>query len=255
MCSILGILDICSDPKELRALALRLSKRQRHRGPDWSGIYSSDRAILAHERLAIVDPESGAQPLFSADGTRVLAVNGEIYNHRAIRRRLSSYPFRTGSDCEVILALYDAKGVDFLDELNGIFAFVLYDERADRWLVARDPIGVVPLYMGHDACGNVYFASEMKALIDVCTTIRDFPPGHYLDSAAGPEPVRYYSPAWRDYDNVRGVPADPAKIREALEAAVQRQLMSDEPYGVLLTGGLDSSAITALARRFKERRV
>lgn len=255
MCSVLGILDLKTDPKEARSLALRLSKRQRHRGPDWSGIYSGPRAVLAHERLAIVDIDSGAQPLYSADRSRILAVNGEIYNHRAIRRRLSHYPFQTGSDCEVILALYDERGADFLNELNGIFAFVLYDERADRYLIARDPIGVMPLYMGKDAHGNTYVASEMKALTGVCTTISDFPPGHYLDSARGERPVRYYAPSWEDYAVVRGNCADPADVRAALEAAVQRQMMSDVPYGVLLSGGLDSSIIAAVAHRFRERRI
>lgn len=256
MCSILGILELKTDPQEARALALRLSKRQRHRGPDWSGIYSGPRAVIAHERLAIVDPESGAQPLYSTDRTRVLAVNGEIYNHQDLRRRLSPrYAFQTRSDCEVILALYEAKGPDLLHDLNGIFAFVLYDERADRYLIARDPIGVVPLYMGRDRAGNVFVASEMKALIDVCVEIEDFPPGHYLDSASGNKPVRYYHPSWERYESVRGNAFDPALLRTALEAAVERQLMSDVPYGVLLSGGLDSSIITALARRFKERRI
>ncbi len=254
MCSVLGILELKTDPAAMRALALRLSKRLRHRGPDWSGVYSSERAILAHERLAIVDVDSGAQPLTSADGKRVLAVNGEIYNHRAIRQRLSSYPFKTGSDCEVILALYDEQGPGFLNELNGIFAFVLYDEEKDRYLIARDPIGVMPLYTGHDEHGNFFVASEMKALVDVCKTIRDFPPGHYLDSQVG-EPVRYYEPTWRDYETVSRVPADPRAIRTALEQAVQRQLMSDVPYGVLLSGGLDSSLLTAVARQFKDRRI
>jgi asparagine synthase (glutamine-hydrolysing) len=255
MCSILGILDLKTDPKEMRRLALRLSKRQRHRGPDWSGIYAGERAILAHERLAIVDVDSGAQPLYSADRKHVLAVNGEIYNHRAIREAHRDYPFQTGSDCEVILALYAEKGASFLNELNGIFAFVLYDAERDRYLVARDPIGVMPLYTGHDEHGNFYVASEMKALIEVCKTIRDFPPGHFLDSSIGPEPVRYYEPTWREYEAVRGQPFDGTKLRESLESAVQRQLMSDVPYGVLLSGGLDSSILTAIARKFKERRI
>lgn len=255
MCSILGVLDLQTDPKALRTLALRLSTRQRHRGPDWSGIYSGERAILVHERLAIVDVESGAQPLYSADRTRVLAVNGEIYNHRSLAASLPDYPFQTGSDCEVLLALYDQKGADFLNDLNGIFAFALYDEREDRYLIARDPIGVMPLYYGRDAHGTLFVASEMKALVDVCTTLADFPPGHYLDSAAGETPIRYYTPSWRDYETVRGGPTDPAAIRTALEGAVRRQLMSDVPYGVLLSGGLDSSLIAALAHRFKARRI
>lgn len=254
MCSVLGILEIETDPAPLRGRALELSRRMRHRGPDWSGIYAGRRAILAHERLAIVDVGSGAQPLYSPDRTRVLAVNGEIYNHREIRRRLAHYPFTTGSDGEVILALYDEKGPAFLNELDGIFAFVLYDEARDRYLVARDPIGVMPLYTGWDEEGRFYVASEMKALTGVCKSIRDFPPGHYLDSEVG-EPVRYYEPHWRDYEAVRGVPFDAAALRAALERAVERQLMSDVPWGVLLSGGLDSSLLTALARRLKERRI
>lgn len=264
MCSILGILDIKTDASRLRRLALRLTRRQRHRGPDWNGIYSSERAILAHERLAIVDVDSGTQPLRSADGTQVLAVNGETYNHREIRKHFPEYPFQTGSDCEVILALYDANGAapgvdEMLNRMNGIFAFVLYDGARDRYLVARDPIGVMPLYTGLDEHGNFYVASEMKALIDVCKTIRDFPPGHYLMSEPGNsqvgKPMRYYEPAWRDYENVRGVAADPTRMRMALENAVRRQLMSDVPYGVLLSGGLDSSILAAVARKFKERRI
>lgn len=254
MCSILGIFDLKTDPRELRRLALRLSKKQRHRGPDWSGIYSGDRAILAHERLAIVDVDSGAQPLYSADRTRILAVNGEIYNHRTIRREHRDYPFQTGSDCEVILALYGAQGPAFLNDLNGIFAFALYDAETDRYLVARDPIGVMPLYTGYDEHGNFYVASEMKALIGVCKTIEDFPPGHYLDSQVG-HPVRYYEPTWRTHETVQGGPTDASAIREALEKAVQRQMMSDVPYGVLLSGGLDSSILTAVAHRYRARRV
>lgn len=254
MCSVLGILEIKTDPARLRARALELSRRMRHRGPDWSGIYSGARAILAHERLAIVDVDSGAQPLYSADRTRVLAVNGEIYDHREIRRRLAHYPFTTGSDCEVILALYDEKGSAFLNDLNGIFAFVLYDEARDRYLIARDPIGVMPLYTGYDEDGNLYVASEMKALVGVCKTVEEFPPGHYLDSEVG-EPVRYYQPSWREHSRVKDVPADPSALRAALEAAVARQLMTDVPYGVLLSGGLDSSLLTAIAHRHKARRV
>jgi asparagine synthase (glutamine-hydrolysing) len=255
MCSILGIFDLRTDLAPLRATALELSKRMRHRGPDWSGVYCSPRAILAHERLAIVDVEHGAQPLFSPDGELVLAVNGEIYNHRQLRAGLTApYPFQTESDCEVILALYRQEGPAFLNRLNGIFAFALYDAAADRYLVARDPIGVMPLYLGWDADGNLFVASEMKALVDHCRRIEDFPPGHYLDSREG-KPVRYYQPTWREYAAVEGVPVDVAVLREALERAVARQLMSDVPYGVLLSGGLDSSLITAIAARFARRRI
>jgi len=255
MCSILGILDVRTDVRELRELALALSKKQRHRGPDWSGIYTGDRAILAHERLAIVGVDTGAQPLFNAAGTQALAVNGEIYNHQDLRRALREpYPFKTHSDCEVILPLYAERGAAFLNDLNGIFAFVLYDAERDRYLVARDPIGVMPLFTGHDEHGNFYVASEMKALVGTCRTIRDFPPGCYLESGMT-EPRRYYEPAWRDYEAVRGKTCDPRTLRDALEDAVERQLMSDVPYATLLSGGLDSSVIAAAARKFAGRRV
>lgn len=255
MCSILGILDVKSDPTALRAQALRLSKIQRHRGPDWSGIYASDRAILAHERLAIVDVLHGAQPLLNESGTHALAVNGEIYNHRELRSTLREhYTFKTDSDCEIILALYQEKGIDFLDDLNGIFAFVLYDADRDRYVIGRDHIGVIPLYTGRDEDGNLYVSSEMKALVPICRTITEFPAGHVWDSEEG-EPRQYYRRAWRDYDAVADNPAELQVIREALEAAVKRQLMSDVPYGVLLSGGLDSSIIAAVAKRFAARRV
>ena len=269
MCSVLGIFEIepgvNGDPgaADLRRRALDLSRRQRHRGPDWSGVYAGERAILAHERLSIVDVESGAQPLFGPGppgDTSVLAVNGEIYNHAALEGGVArGYPFRTRSDCEVILALYEGRPDDpaaWLNELSGIFAFALYDEARDRYLIARDPIGVMPLYTGRDIEGRLYVASEMKALIDTCPEIHDFPPGHLLDSRDGDgRPVPYYEPAWRDYGAVADGPTDPGRVREALEAAVHRQLMSDVPYGVLLSGGLDSSIISALAMRFSRRRV
>ena len=254
MCSILGILELKSDPGPLRELALQMSRRQRHRGPDWSGIYATDRAILAHERLAIVDFDNGAQPLYSPERRRILSVNGEIYNHRQIRSSFPDYRFTTGSDCEVILALYDRHGADFLSRLNGIFAFVLFDEVTGRYLIARDPIGVVPLYTGRDLDGNLFVASELKALHGHCKTIEEFPPGHVWDSDVG-RPVRYYDPTWRDYDNVRGKPVDLLALRQALDDAVKRQLMSDVPYGVLLSGGLDSSLTSALAHRHASRRV
>lgn len=255
MCSILGILDIKSDPQALRRTAVRLSRRQRHRGPDWSGIYATDRAILAHERLAIVDVTHGAQPLLNEPGTHALAVNGEIYNHRELRAALARpYAFRTESDCEVILALYRDHDVEFLPKLNGIFAFVLYDAEQERYLVARDHIGIVPLYMGEDEHGNVYVASEMKALVPVCASVWEFPPGHYLDSRAG-TPVQWYNPAWRPFEAVADAPAEPRVIRDALTRAVERQLMSDVPYGVLLSGGLDSSIIAATAAKYSARRV
>ncbi len=254
MCSILGILELQTDPTQLRETALRLSKRQRHRGPDWTGCFASNRAILAHERLAIVDPHGGAQPLMGRDDQVVLAVNGEIYNHRELRERLADYPFRTGSDCEVILALYESEGADFLDQLSGIFAFVLYDQRRDRYVIGRDPMGVMPLFTGRDEHGNLFVASEMKALTEVCRSIEDFPPGSVLDSEVG-EPKRYYTPSWREYEAVQGKSVDLPALHRALDDAVKRQLMSDVPYGVLLSGGLDSSLTSALAQRHARRRV
>jgi asparagine synthase (glutamine-hydrolysing) len=255
MCSILGIFELRTDVADLRALALQLSKKMRHRGPDWSGIYAGERAILVHERLAIVDIENGAQPLYSADGAKVLAVNGEIYNHQILERRLATpYAFATRSDCEVILALYEQRGVDFLNDLNGIFAFALWDAARGRYLIARDPMGVMPLYTGRDEHGSFYVASELKALAGICRTIEDFPPGHYLDSAVG-HPVRYYQPAWRDYDVAAKARVDLDALRISLERAVERQLMCDVPYGVLLSGGLDSSLVSALAQRHSKQRI
>jgi len=255
MCSILAVLDIKSDPAELRARALRLSRLQRHRGPDWSGVYACGRAVLAHERLAIVDVLHGAQPLLNEEGTHALAVNGEIYNHRELRAALAApHAFRTESDCEVILPLYREHGAGFLDLLNGIFAFVLYDAERDRWLIARDHLGIVPLYTGRDERGNLYVASEMKALVPVCRTVAEFPPGHVWESGED-APRPWYRREWRDYDAVAGRPAEPAAIRAALEEAVRRQMMCDVPYGVLLSGGLDSSVIAATAARFAARRV
>ncbi|MEL6617169.1 MAG: asparagine synthase B, partial [Bacteroidota bacterium] len=255
MCSSLALLDLQTDPASARATAVRLSGLQRHRGPDWSGVFASDRAVLAHERLAIVDVMGGAQPLLSPDGAQALAVNGEIYNHRLLRQRLERpYAFQTESDCEVLLPLYREKGAAFLDDLVGIFAFVLVDTERDRYLIARDPMGVMPLYTGRDAKGTLYVASEMKALVPVCETIKVFPPGHVWDSEVG-RPVRYYSRDWASYDAVAGAPAEPLAVREALEDAIRRQLMTDVPYGVLLSGGLDSSIVAATAQRFARHRV
>ena len=232
-----------------------MSKKLRHRGPDWSGIYSGGTVILAHERLSIVDPESGGQPLFTSDRKQVLAVNGEIYNHKEIRREYAGrYEFQTGSDCEVILALYRDKGIDFLEHLSGIFAFVLYDEERDEFLIARDPIGVIPLYIGYDSDGTVYVASELKALEGQCERYEPFLPGHYYWSRE-PGMKRYYKRDWFDYAAVQDNPSSVELIREALESAVKRQLMSDVPYGVLLSGGLDSSVISAIAEKYSEMRI
>jgi asparagine synthase (glutamine-hydrolysing) len=255
MCSILAILEIRGDAAAMRERALALSASLRHRGPDWSGVFADDRAVLAHERLAIVDPESGAQPLLDVAGELALAVNGEIYNHRELAARLvDEYAFRTRSDCEVILPLYRARGVDFLNDLNGIFAFVLFDRRSGGYLIARDPIGVVPLYTGRDERGRLYVASEMKALVGTCVSIEEFPPGCYL-TAETPSPVRWYAPAWRDHDAVVASPVAPVELGRALQDAVHRQLMCDVPYGVLLSGGLDSSLVAAVAARFAAHRV
>lgn len=255
MCSIFGILDIKSDAQALRPVALEMSKKLRHRGPDWSGIYSSEKAILAHERLAIVGLNSGAQPLYSADKKHILAVNGEIYNHKEIRARYEGkYDFQTDSDCEVILALYQEMGADLLEELNGIFAFVLYDEEKDTYLVGRDHIGIIPLYQGYDEHGNYYVASEMKALVPVCKTVSEFPPGCYYGSGDA-EPQRYYIRDWNEYAAVQGNSTSKEELTEALEAAVKRQLMTDVPYGVLLSGGLDSSITSAVAKRFAAMRI
>ena len=255
MCGIVGIFQIKEQTKELRKKALKMSQKIRHRGPDWSGIYVGKTAILAHERLSIVDPQSGGQPLYSPDKKQALAVNGEIYNHRDIRERYAGrYEFQTGSDCEVILALYRDKGIDFLEDLNGIFAFALYDEEKDEYLIARDPIGVIPLYIGKDNEGRVYVASELKALEGFCDEYEPFLPGHYYWSREG-KMTRWYKRDWTSYDAVKDNPASVQDVHDALEAAVQRQLMSDVPYGVLLSGGLDSSVISAIAKKYSAMRV
>ena len=255
MCGIVAILNVKEQTQQLRQKALGMSHKIRHRGPDWSGIYCGKSAILAHERLSIVDPESGGQPLFSPDGKQILAVNGEIYNHQEIRKRYEGeYEFQTGSDCEVILALYQDKGIDFLEELSGIFAFVLYDEERDEFLIARDPIGVIPLYIGYDDDGKVYVASELKALEGQCQSYEPFLPGHYYWSGEG-RMHRYYHRDWMSYEAVKDNEASSEDIRQALRAAVKRQLMSDVPYGVLLSGGLDSSVVSAIAEKYSEMRI
>lgn len=255
MCGIAAIFNIKEQTSSLRDKALKMAKKIRHRGPDWSGIYCGGSAILAHERLSIVDPESGGQPLYSPDKKQVLAVNGEIYNHRDIRKQFEGkYEFQTGSDCEVILALYREKGINFLEDLNGIFAFALYDEEKDDFLIARDPIGVIPLYIGYDSDGKVYCASELKALEGFCERYEPFLPGHYYWGKEG-KMTRWYTRDWMTYDAVKDNPASVSAIHDALEAAVKRQLMSDVPYGVLLSGGLDSSVISAIAKKFAARRI
>ena len=259
MCSILGLFDLRAgaDVSPLRPLALSLSAKQRHRGPDWSGVHADANAILVHERLAIVDPAGGSQPLRSADGRLVLAVNGEIYNHRELEADLRApYAFQSGSDCEVINALFAQRNdvTTWLGEINGIFAFALWDRETKRVLIARDPIGVCPLYWGHDHDGRLWVASEMKAIARLCENVAAFPPGHWYDSATG-VCARYYTRTWRNYDAVAGVSVSAQDLREAFEAAVHRQMMSDVPYGVLLSGGLDSSLVAACAARFARKRI
>ena len=255
MCGIVGIFNVQEQTDAVRQKALEMSRRIRHRGPDWSGIWCGGSAVLAHERLSIVDPKSGGQPLLSPDGKLVLAVNGEIYNHQEIRRRYAGkYDFQTGSDCEVILALYRDKGPDFLEELSGIFAFALYDVEKDAFLIARDPIGVIPLYIGYDADGTVYAASELKALEGQCDRYEPFLPGHLYWSRE-PGMKRWYTRDWMEYEAVKDGPASTLAVREALMDAVKRQLMSDVPYGVLLSGGLDSSVISAIAEKYSAMRI
>lgn len=255
MCGIVCAFNVKESTATLRPQLLEMSKKVRHRGPDWSGIYADEKAILAHERLAIVDPASGKQPLFSEDKKLILAANGEIYNHRELRKQFEgSYNFSTQSDCEVILALYQKKGPEFLDDMNGIFGFAIYDSEKDEYFIARDHMGIIPLYMGWDKNGTFYVASELKALEGTCTKIELFPPGHYLHSS-DEEPKRWYSRDWMDYDAVKENQTSIDEIRDALEAAVHRQLMSDVPYGVLLSGGLDSSVTSAIAKKYSQKRI
>lgn len=255
MCGIVCAFDLKQNSEDLRPQILEMSKRIRHRGPDWSGIFDNDKAIMAHERLAIVDPASGKQPLFSPDKQLILAANGEIYNHRALRKQFeSTYDFQTQSDCEIILALYKEKGVDFVDDLNGIFGFAIYDVEEDAYFIARDHMGIIPLYIGWDQNGTFYVASELKALESVCTKIELFPPGHYFHSKDG-KFVQWYKRDWKEYDAVKDNETSIQEIKEALEAAVHRQLMSDVPYGVLLSGGLDSSVTSSIAKKYAQKRV
>ena len=255
MCGIVCLFDAKQKTEILRPQVLEMSKKIRHRGPDWSGIFQNEKVIFSHERLAIVDPTSGKQPLFSKDNKIVLAVNGEIYNHRELRNNFPDYDFQTESDCEVIIPLYLKYGKDFIDQLNGIFAFALYDTEKDIYLVARDHMGICPLYQGWDKNGNYYVASELKALEGVCKTIENFLPGHFLYSLDGYELQQWYKRDWEDFENVKDNSTDIAALRKALEEAVHRQLMSDVPYGVLLSGGLDSSIISAITAKYSRNRI
>ncbi len=255
MCGFVGAFDLTQDLIGLRSQVLKMAKRIRHRGPDWSGIYCGEKAILVHERLSIVDIKSGGQPLYNKDKNLVLAVNGEIYNHQNIRNRFKGrYEFQSNSDCEVLLALYQEKGVNLFDELNGIYAFALYDIENNSYLIGRDHMGIIPLYMGYDDFGQFYVASELKALEGICPNIKEFPAGYYYDSRDG-ELKQWYKRDWMEYDNVKDNDTDLEVLRKGLEDAVHRQLMSDVPYGVLLSGGLDSSIISAVAKKFAARRI
>ena len=255
MCGIVCAFDLKQASDSLRPEILEMSKKIRHRGPDWSGIYSSNNAIMSHERLAIVDPKSGGQPLFSSDNKLVLAANGEIYNHFDLRKEfIGSYDFSTNSDCEVIIALYEKYGPSFLDKMNGIFGFAIYDSKNDEYFVARDHIGIIPLYIGWDEKGTFYVASELKALEGKCKKIELFPPGHYYHSK-DKEFVRWYSRDWNDYKAVKENTTSIKLVKDALESAVHRQLMSDVPYGVLLSGGLDSSITSAIAKKYSQKRI
>lgn len=255
MCGIVCLFDAKQKTEILRPQILEMSKKIRHRGPDWSGIFQNEKVIFSHERLAIVDPTSGKQPLFSKDKKIVLAVNGEIYNHRELRKEFPEYDFQTESDCEVIIPLFQKYGKTFVDKLNGIFAFSIYDIENDIYFVARDHMGICPLYQGWDQHGSYYVASELKALEGVCKTIETFLPGHFLFSLDGYEMQQWYKREWEDYDNVKDNPTDIAELRRALEDAVHRQLMSDVPYGVLLSGGLDSSIISAVTAKYARNRI
>jgi asparagine synthase (glutamine-hydrolysing) len=254
MCGILAILDVPGDLTAAREQAVRQSRLLRHRGPDWSGVWTGGRHVLAHERLSIVDVHGGAQPLVSPDGQVALAVNGEIYDHQLLRDTVT-YDFQTASDCEVLIPLYLARGDAFLDDLRGMFAFVLVDQRTGGWMIARDHMGIVPLYVGTTPDGALAVASELKALLGLCTSVREFPPG-CVQTHTDPEPRRYWTRDWFDYDQVDPTaPADPTTLRDALSDAVRAHLMCDVPYGVLLSGGLDSSVVSALAASMSARRV
>jgi asparagine synthase (glutamine-hydrolysing) len=254
MCGFVAVLNAKEETTVLRPKAIALSKKIRHRGPDWSGVFANNNAVLCHERLAIVDPISGGQPLYNEAKTHVLAVNGEIYNHRDLRSTMPDYNFLTESDCEVILALYAKKGANFLDDLNGIFAFALYDSTNNSFLIGRDHMGIIPLYMGWDEKGQLFVASELKALEGTCTKIEEFLPGHYWHSADA-APTKWYNREWKDFDAVKENQSEIPVLRKALEDAVERQLMCDVPYGVLLSGGLDSSVISAIAKKLSPNRV
>ena len=254
MCGIVCALDIKKDSKDLRPQILDMSKKLRHRGPDWNGIFSNDNVILAHERLAIVDPKSGKQPLYGVDGRYVLAANGEIYNHKELRKLVPDYKFLTESDCEVIIALYDKFGLEFVDKMNGIFGFVIYDSLENEYFVSRDHMGIIPLYVGWSSDEVFYVSSELKSLEGICDKIEIFPPGNYYSSKTK-KYVSWYKRDWMTFENVKSNNTSIEDLKKGLEDAVHRQLMSDVPYGVLLSGGLDSSITSALAKKFSKNRI
>lgn len=253
MCGIVCAFDLKVNAEDLRPQVLKMAKLIRHRGPDWSGIYANDKALLAHERLAIVDPVSGGQPIVSRDGQLVLAVNGEIYNHQDIRKTLD-YDFRTQSDCEVIMALYRTDGVNLFEKLRGMYAFALYDHATQSYLIGRDHMGIIPLYIGWDGLGQLFVASELKALEGVCNIIEPFPPGHYMTQDTK-KPQPWYTRDWLEFEAVKDNSSSIDELRSALENSVHSHLMSDVPYGVLLSGGLDSSIISAITKKFAPKRV
>ena len=253
MCGIVCAFDLKADSEKLRPQLLEMSKLLRHRGPDWSGIYSDKNAILAHERLTIVDPVSGNQPIISSDERYILAVNGEIYNHQELRKTLD-YNFQTHSDCEVIIALYEKYGTDLFQHLRGMYGFALYDKEKNTYLIGRDHMGIIPLYLGYDGLGQFYVGSELKALEGVCTTIEGFPPGHYIASG-DTVPKKWYERDWSEYENVKDNTSSVSELREALETSIHSHLMSDVPYGVLLSGGLDSSIVSAVTKKYASKRV
>jgi asparagine synthase (glutamine-hydrolysing) len=254
MCSITALLNLHTSDDSQRSLALHVSKLQRHRGPDWSGVYQHAHAVLAHERLAIVDVTSGSQPLIDPENGTALAVNGEIYNHRVLRDQTASYPYQTGSDCEVILALYREHGLDLVHHLDGMFGFVLFDPSQNKWLIGRDSIGIIPLYFGHGSDGTLLVASEMKALAELCDDVSEFPPGH-IWSSDQPQPELYFKEPWMDFETAPKNAFVPSELNQHLTDAVKSHLMGDVPYGLLISGGLDSSVIAAIAQSFAENRV
>ncbi|KNA18676.1 hypothetical protein SOVF_068530 [Spinacia oleracea] len=247
MCGILAVLGCSDDSQAKRTRVLELSRRLKHRGPDWSGIYQNGDCYLSHQRLAIIDPASGDQPLYNESKTIVVTVNGEIYNHEVLRKSLPNHKFRTGSDCDVIAHLYEEHGENFIDMLDGVFSFVLLDTRDNSYIAARDAIGITSLYIGWGLDGSVWISSELKGLHDDCEHFESFPPGHLYSSKTGSF-RRWYNPLWFS-EAIPSVTYDPLILRKAFEDAVIKRLMTDVPFGVLLSGGLDSSLVASITSR------